>query len=62
MCDESGRIWKEVAVVGLKKNLHCHWVSKVFEGDGHNTGVIHLISSVVLYGCSSCTCDVHCTY
>ena len=25
MCDESGGIWKEVAVAGLKKkNLHCH--------------------------------------
>ena len=36
-------------------------ISKVFEGDGHNPRVIHLISSVVLYGCSLCICDVHCT-
>jgi hypothetical protein len=40
----------------------CTVVSKVFEGDGHNPRVIHLISSVVLYGCCSCACDVHCTY
>lgn len=67
MSDEPGGIWKKVAVAGLKKEKPntvidiCPMVSKVFEGDGHNPCVIHLNSSVVLYSCISCICDVHCT-